>query len=57
MSLRVQENVRSDVKEIIIWLHNIQERKIISLQPSYFVPDSLQFAGRTSQLRNLYLGF
>ena len=43
MSISVQENLRSNVKEIINWPNNIRGRKIISLLPSYLVPESLSF--------------
>jgi len=43
VSLTVQENIRFIVKEIIIWLDNIQGRKFITLLPSYLVPESLSF--------------
>jgi len=43
MSLRVQENLRSDVKEIINWLHIIQGRKFTSLLLSPLVPKRLSF--------------
>jgi len=43
LTLTVQVNIRSDIKEIINWLHNILGSKIISLLPSHPVPESLYF--------------
>jgi hypothetical protein len=45
VSITVQEDVRSVVKDIIIFLRNVYEKRrmFISLLPSYFVPESLSF--------------
>jgi hypothetical protein len=43
VSLSVQENLRSDVREIINWFQIIQRRNLIALMPSYFFPESLSF--------------